>query len=75
MDRRRLAGMRRFRPARRRRSILEPRGDLRDDVISAHHVGFGAFELTDLKTNGDAAVDARLREIDTAVGVDGFDQR
>ena len=67
MDRRRLAG-------RNQRMLAEPRGDLRDDVISAHHVGFGAFELADLKTNGDAAVNACLREIDAAVGVNGFDK-
>jgi hypothetical protein len=30
--------------------------------------------LADLEADGDAAIDARLRQIDAAVGIDGFDE-
>ena len=43
--------------------------------MGAHDVGLGALELADLEADGDSAVDARLREVDAAIGIDRFDKR
>lgn len=49
--------------------------NLRDHVIRSEHVGLSAFELTSLKTNDDAPIDPRLREINPPVRIDGLHKR
>ncbi len=48
---------------------------LGDDVEGGVHIGLGRLELSGLEADSDAAVDARLGEIDAAVVVDRAHQR